>query len=620
MPKKLTTEEFISKAKNKHGDRYDYSKVNYKNNKTKVEVICRLHGSFWQKPDNHLDGKGCPSCGGNKKLTTESFIERVKSKYGDRYDYSKVKYKNNYTKVEIICPEHGSFWQKPDSHLRGSGCPVCFGTKKLTIEEFIERANKKHGDRYDYSKAYYKNAHTKVEITCRFHGSFWQRPSEHLSGAGCLACSGTNKLTTEEFIVRANKKHGGRYDYSKVNYRNSYTKVEIICKIHGSFWQKPSGHLNGQGCPSCSGNKRLTTESFIERAKSKHVGRYDYSKVNYKNSLTKVEIICKEHGSFWQRPSVHLRGAGCPACGDHKKLNTESFIERSKGKHGSRYDYSKVDYKHIYIKVEIICKEHGSFWQRPRDHLRGAGCLACGGSTKLNTDQFIEKSKSKHGYKYDYSRVKYKNNVTKVEIICKIHGSFWQVPMSHLQGHACPVCAGKVTQTAMIFRKLAIISEIEPFTYQFIQEFTGLSYSHVIQLCIKHGVKIYKNVLIKETSLYNSIEDILSKLGVKCEVTRNARILKPNNKLNNFKANGEIDIYIPELNLGFEFNGMWCHKEGENGMKHRGYHMDKYNTAKSQGITLYHIWEDEYSCEEDIEMWNKEIEEIIYAKNRHNSK
>lgn len=124
------------------------------------------------------------------------------------------------------------------------------------------------------------------------------------------------KLTSEEFIQKAIKVHGDRYDYSKVKYVNSYTKVIIICPIHGEFYQKPAKHLSGQNCPKCTGTRRKTTEEFIEQAKQIHGNLYDYSKTVYgKNCLIPVEIICKKHGSFWQTPRHHINcKCGCPLC------------------------------------------------------------------------------------------------------------------------------------------------------------------------------------------------------------------------------------------------------------------------------------------------------------------
>ena len=122
---KLTTEEFIAKAKAMHGDIYDYSKVKYVDSKTEVCIICREHGEFKQKPKNHLSGYGCPICSGRKKMRTVDFINRAKFVHGDKYDYSRTEYKGNSEKVCIICPEHGIFWQRANNHLKGVGCPKC---------------------------------------------------------------------------------------------------------------------------------------------------------------------------------------------------------------------------------------------------------------------------------------------------------------------------------------------------------------------------------------------------------------------------------------------------------------------------------------------------------------
>ena len=128
--RKLTTEDFIKKAKEVHGDKYDYSKVVYKGNRTLVTIVCPIHGEFQQKPSNHLSGNGCPDCSGNKRLTTEDFIKKAREVHGDKYDYSKVKYVNTSTKVCIVCPEHGEFQQTPNDHLGGKGCPNCKGLTK----------------------------------------------------------------------------------------------------------------------------------------------------------------------------------------------------------------------------------------------------------------------------------------------------------------------------------------------------------------------------------------------------------------------------------------------------------------------------------------------------------
>ena len=199
MPKKLTQEEFVKRAKQIHGDRYDYSKVEYVDMHTKVCIICPEHGEFWQKPLTHLysGGHGCIDCVNKRPHNKETFIKKSRQIHGDKYDYSKVEYVNNKTKVCIICPEHGEFWQKPEKHMnQGHGCPKCGGTGKLTQKEFIDKCKIIHHFKYDYSKVDYINTETKVCIICPEHGEFWQTPHSHLQGQGCPYCN-ESKLEKE---------------------------------------------------------------------------------------------------------------------------------------------------------------------------------------------------------------------------------------------------------------------------------------------------------------------------------------------------------------------------------------------------------------------------------------
>ena len=276
-------QDFIERARKVHGDKYDYSKVNYVNNCTPITIICPIHDEFPQTPNSHLSGHGCPHCSGNKKLTKEDFIEKAREVHGDKYDYSKVNYVSSKTLVSIICPIHGEFEQTPNNHLRGSGCPHCSGTKKLTKEDFIKKAREIHGDKYDYSKVNYVNNRTKVTIICPIHGEFPQRPSSHLNGKGCPHC-GDRKKTTEDFIKDARKVHGDKYDYSKVNYVNNYTPITIICPTHGEFKQTPNDHLNGKsGCPHCA--KRI-----IKDYKLQLLEEYDLLNMSFHQLLELISI------------------------------------------------------------------------------------------------------------------------------------------------------------------------------------------------------------------------------------------------------------------------------------------------------------------------------------------
>ncbi len=233
--KKLTTQEFIAKAKAIHGDRYDYSKVDYKGTENKVIIICKIHKDFLIKPHNFLQGQGCPKCSSHQFITEDSFISRAKKIHRNRYDYSKVDYRRADESVCIICPTHGEFYQKPKVHLAGGGCQQCFSTPKLTTEKFIQKAKVIYGNKYNYSKVKYTGNKNKICIICPVHGEWFVTPNNFLRGSECPKCYGTPKLTTNEFIERAKKIHGDKYDYSKVIYDGNKKYVTIICPIHGEF-------------------------------------------------------------------------------------------------------------------------------------------------------------------------------------------------------------------------------------------------------------------------------------------------------------------------------------------------------------------------------------------------
>lgn len=191
------------------------------------------------------------------------------------------------------------------------------------------------------------------------------------------------------FKERAQSKYGDKFDYSQADYVNASTPIKIICPEHGEFMQTTTNHMRTKcGCPKCGfktygESKKYTTEVFIQKAKSIHGNKYDYSLVNYNDYNTKVKIFCIKHQqSFKQLPTDHLSGKGCPLCGkeriaESKRSNTSEFIEKAKKIHKNTYDYSKVDYHSDSEPVVIICKKHGEFQQTPNNHLSGKGCPKC---------------------------------------------------------------------------------------------------------------------------------------------------------------------------------------------------------------------------------------------------
>ena len=352
-------------------------------------------------------------------------------------------------------------------------------------------------------------------------------------------------MKTETFIKKARVIHGDKYDYSKTDleHRDENGKVIIICPEHGEFLQTPSSHLRGENCPKCANMKRGDTfrsnrEEFIKRAKEKHGDKYDYSKVIYKNAETEVTVICPKHGEFKIRPMQHLLGQGCSKCAG-RGLNTEELIERFRSVHGDKYDYSKVIFTKMHEPVTIICPEHGEFLQTPSKHYsKKQGCPKCAeekkkkGFNKLTTEEFIEKAKQIHGDKYDYSKTKYTLSHDEVIITCPIHGDFKQVANYHLSGHGCEKCGYNVSNGE------------------------------------------------------DEIEEFIRSLGF--------LVVKKDRTILDGK---EIDIFIPEKKVGFEFDGLYWHS---NEYKNDNYHLLKTMAAEDAGIRLVHIFEDEWYFKKEI--------------------
>lgn len=278
--KKSNAEEFSKKANKIHNNKYDYSKVDYAKSCVHVCIICPEHGEFWQTPNKHLNGRGCPECGIKSRTeknvkSNKQFINECKQIHGEKYMYNTTEYKGNSNKVTITCPIHGEFSIWPKHFLNGYGCQKCRNKKvfrkvnkkdKLNSETFIIKAKDIHGNKYDYSKVNYVNNRTKVCIICPEHGEFWQTPESHLKGHGCKLCShkklsNSKKIDYKDFVEKANKVHNNKYAYDKTDLdkRDNKGRVTITCPIHGDFLQRIAPHLQGQGCPKCS-------QSHMEKA------------------------------------------------------------------------------------------------------------------------------------------------------------------------------------------------------------------------------------------------------------------------------------------------------------------------------------------------------------------
>jgi len=246
MVKAYTTNEAVEKFKEIHGDTYDYSNVEYVNNSSTIEIICKTHGSFEQQPAVHMRGNGCPACSGKKKHTTEDFISKLKKLYGDEYDYSHTEYTNANTKLKVICKVHGEFMQMPNNISRMYACPECTDKKKKNIAEFLKRSKEVHGEEYDYSKVLYKNCNTKIEIICKTHGSFFQQPRIHTSGARCQKCERfTTSKIARNWLKTLNLPNLRTFDSPLGEFTIPETKWRVdgydettntIYEFHGDYW------------------------------------------------------------------------------------------------------------------------------------------------------------------------------------------------------------------------------------------------------------------------------------------------------------------------------------------------------------------------------------------------
>lgn len=280
--KKKDLKTFLECAREKHGSKYDYSLVDYKRTDKKVKIVCEKHGIFEQTPSSHLE-YGCAKCGHDKKLnSTETFIDKAVKLHGDRYDYSLVNYTGARECVKIICKFHGEFEQEARVHLMGCHCQKCANEMlsdsiKHTLNSFIERSKQHHGERYDYSLVDYKHSCVPVKIICSVHGIFKQNPKEHMYGNGCTKCAREKnkdvcRKDNDYFINKAKLRHGDLYDYSLVEYTKATMKVKIICKTHGVFEQRPTDHYIS-GCPTCNHISTYSKSSYVDNANKNHSGK-----------------------------------------------------------------------------------------------------------------------------------------------------------------------------------------------------------------------------------------------------------------------------------------------------------------------------------------------------------
>ena len=396
-----------------------------------------------------------------KRKTLQEFLANAKEIYSDKYDYSEVEYINTSIKVKIICPVHGAFFKTPQKFLnKKQDCKECKGYRLWSFERFVYEANLFHEGKYKYPKQKWINTKSKYIIICPIHGEFHQIAYGHLRG-GCNKCAYDLKNhkqrdTNENFITKAKKIFGIKYDYSNIEYYNSQTKIKIYCKLHGYFHMKPNSHISGQGCPKCGRieaniNIRKSWSEVLVRFKKIHGNKYKYKEETYVDYTTKMTMICSIHGDFEKKPHTHYSmKSGCKACGiittsEKNTLSWDTNLLEFKNVHGNKYTYYPSTYKGVEKKMKINCDKHGDFFQQVSTHKGGGGCRECayelnGENSRKTKGEFIQESILVHGEKYNYDKVKWNDQHDNVIIICPKHGDFIQIAINHSRGSGCQIC------------------------------------------------------------------------------------------------------------------------------------------------------------------------------------
>jgi len=297
-----------------------------------------------------------------------------------------------------------------------------YNMKKLTKEIFVERSNAKHNNFYKYPNIYINNK-IKIKIMCPIHGEFHQLPSDHLRGIGCPKCaieknSNNKRNNLNTIIKKCNLLYNNKYDYSLIiDYKNMNQIQVIICKIHGIFKTSLHSHLNKKrGCKFCAINKRKDNNlKFIEKSNITHNNMYNYSLVDYKNSKSKVKIICRVHGLFEQKPNDHLQGKGCPIC---KLSKGEKEIKNILDTKGIEYEQQKTfkgcKYKKLlkfdfYLPDYNLCIEYnGEQHYKPFEYY--------GGDDNFKNTQQRDMIKEKYcnDNNIELLKIKYDENILKI--------------------------------------------------------------------------------------------------------------------------------------------------------------------------------------------------------------
>lgn len=331
-----------------------------------------------------------------------------------------------------------------------------------TKKDWLEIWNKSHNNKFDYQLVPdFFLGKDRITVICPTHGQWETTATEHAK-RGCPGCWNDRRgtKTREEWIKLLSETHNNEYDYSKLPNELGYnTRITIVCPKHGDFEMKTANHYSNKNkCPKCSYENRFTSkEEWLRKFKEAHNDKYDYSKSDIVDNKTPIIIICPEHGEFKQAPMVHSLGKGCLECynkygrGKGRKISKEEFIQRARKVHGYKYDYTNTIVGiQLVDKGWIKCPEHGLFEQSLSCHLSGDGCAKCSGKYNLSNEEYLEECERIYGTKYDLSKVKFVNNNSNVIIGCKEHGFIEVNARSFKRGYGCIKCSSSIGENVIM--------------------------------------------------------------------------------------------------------------------------------------------------------------------------
>lgn len=401
-----------------------------------------------------------------------------------------------------------------------------------------------------------------------------------------------------KFILKSNKRHNNKYDYSKVNYVNSIEKVEVICNDHGSFFVRPDAHVRKVGCPHCNGGIKYTTDDFIKKSSVTHSYKYDYSKVEYINSTKKVEILCREHGSFYISPAHHLIGQGCPSCSGVKKKTLIEFISISNRRHNNKYDYSSVNYINNRIKVKIICKKHGEFLQSPKDHMRGRGCSLCNISSGESMIENVLKSLNiSYIREYKFDDCVSVNNIKlpfdfylpKYKIVIEYDGRQHYEVVDKFGGYKSYI---SLVNNDSIKNKWCDDNGIKLVRIKWNNVENNMNY--LFGLLSTNNPKLLSDMEYLRKSRF----DISKFLIIREEFINYIMSIHKDEIIFNFELNGyTCDVFLPNKKIGFNLLGLF--KNSDINVKHNN-QLSTLNSFNSNGYKIIQIFEDMWVSKKEI--------------------